>query len=332
MSDKEEFLSQIHEIREKIDIENGTPQKNKTLLQYIEELCLKELEKDPLLAEFEKEINQILEQAQKDLAKIKNISKEDNFTSSNKYVNYHLQPTKQALPSVKIGGFDPNSSPILRKLQRTKIKGHTTTIHNNLNLNEEISLDSEAKVNIEEEKEKITTEDVKPSPSDSLSLHNTEEINPTIIDTPDEEELAPFPEPTPFPVAESSDNNENRLMQAMLKVEQLNLIINLPFESNLARLGRQDFLQSTKSMNLPADFFDPIIKRSTDEEPAEHFVIEQPNPGEFILRDRFNSQKTYFLNHFIDQEGTALNDGDEFILPVNINNKLASLSVRFHLT
>ncbi len=350
MSDHTEFLNQIKEIQQKIDLIHGTPQKNKTLLQYIEETCTKKLDTESLPKTIEKQITQILEETKQQLAQIKNVSNIKPIHAEYEgNVPKNLLPTKAALNSVKIGGFDPSSSPILRRLNKSKLK---STLEKSKAsdlgikkaqepLKSDQKNDMGSKSKKEAKKDEISTPLGKKPPADlkgapptkkeKKSTDKSDKVSPKSKSETDAEILAPFPEPTPFPVADDIEEEGVQLMATYLQVDQLNLRIELPFETNMVRIGRQDLMTQAVDMNLPPNFFNPIIERSSDQEPSEHFVIEQPNPGEFILRDRFNSQKTYFLNHFVDQEGTALNDGDTIILPVNINNKMASLTIVFHL-
>ena len=326
-----EFLDQISEIRTKIDFQNATPQKNKTLLQYIIELCEKKLEVGNLPADFEEKINRISMKATQDLTKIKNIKKEligtgaNNNNNNNYGYSRSVRPSQPALNSIKAGLFDPNTSPVLRRLQQ---KLPLTPRKSIIPPNQEKKKTEPSEIS---SNTKIKGESVEKVIEKSVQKISKKEKPPQIVELQSEpEDLAPFPEPTPFPVAKNQET-EPQLMAVYLQIDQIDLKIDLPFESNMVRLGRQDFAKMELKVEVPQNFFDPIIKRSSDQEPSEHCVIEQPSPGEFNLRDRFNSQKTYFLNHFVTQEGTAINDGDTFILPVLIKDEVASLSVKFHL-
>jgi len=140
------------------------------------------------------------------------------------------------------------------------------------------------------------------------------------------EVLQPFPSAEPFPSAKP-DPPERKLLQAYLEISQLEITIDLPFVQDIQRIGKQDFAHSKSSPEI----FAPILPRDSEEEATEHCIIEQPSKGTFILKDRFNLQKTYFQNGFVNEEGTAIQNGDSFILPVNIDNQLSSLSVIFHV-
>ena len=97
-------------------------------------------------------------------------------------------------------------------------------------------------------------------------------------------------------------------------------------------LGRQDFEKENLAIQIPKDFFSPILKRDPDNKEAkEHCVIEQVEPKKYFLKDRFNLKKTYFQGVFVDSKGTQLKDGDKFLLPVLVNEQLSSLTVIFHI-
>ncbi|MHA1745238.1 MAG: hypothetical protein ACTSWW_04525 [Promethearchaeota archaeon] len=144
------------------------------------------------------------------------------------------------------------------------------------------------------------------------------------------EVLQPFPSAEPFPSVEPPQT-KSKLRQAHLEVSQLQITIDLLFQSDIQRIGRQDFAQANLPVQTSLNIFTPILPRDSEEEATEHCIIEQPSKGTFILKDRFNLQKTYFKNGFVNEEGTEIQDGDSFILPVNIDNQLSSLSVIFHV-
>jgi len=144
------------------------------------------------------------------------------------------------------------------------------------------------------------------------------------------EVLQPFPSIKPFPSAQKTQP-KSKFLQAYLEVSQLQITIDLLFQTELQRIGRQDFAQANLPVQASLDIFAPILPRDSGEEATEHCIIEQPSKGTFILKDRFNLQKTYFQEGFVNKEGTAIQDGDSFILPVNIDNQLSSLSVVFHV-
>ncbi len=66
-------------------------------------------------ADFEEKINRIAAEATQDLTKIKNIK---NVQNNNYGYSRSLKPSQPALNSIKAGLFDPNASPVLRRLQQ----------------------------------------------------------------------------------------------------------------------------------------------------------------------------------------------------------------------
>ena len=170
-------------------------------------------------------------------------------------------------------------------------------------------------------------------PKQSLSRFTATEAvkKPEKTETPETPEvIQPFPSAEPFPSAKPTPTESN-LSRAYLEISQLQITIDLLFQGEIQRIGRQDFAQANLPVQTAPDFFTPILARDSEEEATEHCVIEQPSKGTFILKDRFNLQKTYFLDGFVNEEGTAIQDGESFILPVNVNSQLASLTVVFHV-
>ncbi|MHA1510460.1 MAG: FHA domain-containing protein, partial [Promethearchaeota archaeon] len=131
-----------------------------------------------------------------------------------------------------------------------------------------------------------------------------------------------------------SDKKEKitSLTPAFLEIEQIQLKIQLPFKNSIEMLGRQDFEKENLTIQIPEEFFSPIIKRDPESKASkEHCVIEQVEPKKYFLKDRSNLKKTYFNGVFVDSKGAQLKDGDKFLLPVMINEQLSSLTVIFHL-
>ena len=282
MISQNEFSKKVDEMRSKIDFQRGTPQKNKTLIQIVIELCKETLLEKELEKSFRVHVEQTLKEAEVDLLKVQNVqeSEEETQYSSSGYIP--PRPLKEALTSLTAGSFDPASSPILRQLTQSK-----------------------------QTLSRFTT----------LEAAKKDE-KPDIIQ--------PFPSAEPFPSVKKISPKSN-LRQAYLDVSQLQITIDLLFQSEIQRIGRQDFAQTNLPVHTSPDIFTPILPRDSEEEATEHCVIEQPSKGAFILKDRFNLQKTYFQGGFVNEEGTTIQDGDIFILPVNVNGQLASLSVVFHV-
>lgn len=148
--------------------------------------------------------------------------------------------------------------------------------------------------------------------------------------------LAGF-EAQPFPKNQTLESpeiipttKENPFQDAILKISQLELEIPLHFTNSIFRIGRQLLDDKDIQIQLPKNFFDPILLvEDHNDSQVEHCVIEQKEKGVFTILDRGNTQKTYFKDQFIKNEGIPITAGDIFILPVYINNQMASLTVEF---
>ncbi len=308
MTTRKEFSSKVKEIRGKLDFVNGTPQKNKALLQYLKEFCATTLAESSPDNAFEKDIKTTLFQTENDMKKVLNVQPMENSrpasnsTSRNQYQSRGYtapQPTQQMLDSVAISSFDPSSSPILRRLRNKQPLSPRTPI-----------------------KPIVKQENSPPNKQTSIG-ESSGSVKPI--------EASPFPSPKPFPSPQTTEiTKEPELDPAHLRIDQLQITMELPFTENIQYFGRQEFLNRDFPVSVPVKFFDPIQEHNPLVEPSEHCVIEQPERGVFLLKDRFNLQKTYFKGAFIDSEGTPLEEGDAFILPVTINNQLSSLSITFH--
>jgi hypothetical protein len=313
MTTIEEFQQKVKEIRGEIDFENSSPQKLRTLLQAIKDYCAHTLE-DPTVKNtpLEKEVMSTIFQTEKDLARVKAMSipgmpvgglpplmptiQPMQAQPNPKFGSSNLGATAgvgNKLDSVPVGAFDPNSSPILRKLREKTTLSQPTQMHKEYEIKP-----------IEEKK-------LEPVPFNTTPFPN----------------LAPFPNTTPSPSPEKP-----KLMPAFLEIPQLDLKITLKFQNSIEQIGQEDFTAKQLNLSVPEQFFSAILHKTSDGSisPSEHFVIEQPTYGKFFVKDRANAQKTYFRQTFIDANGADINDNDTFILPVMINDQLASLTVIFH--
>jgi hypothetical protein len=343
----EEFNAMIKEIRGKLANPNNTPQKNQALWQYIKEYCAQTLQQPGLLPQFEREIKDQLFNAENQLAQYKGktvgnlpgtqippnpvgivgkpmMQAFSNAGSPRTMNSSGESPADQAplmdsnvydvLSSVPAGGFDPNSSPILRRLAQG------LPIH-------ESSL-KRTSVPPADNAQKPTAMSIPAQidPNGQPKTEISEEITP-VPSVPPAFGANPFPTFPNNPFPQSTDATPNRLA-AFLEIIQLSLQIPLPPDKTIHYIGRQDIEQNTK-MKLPPGFFDPLLPRV--EFVSEHFVIEQPTSGEFWIRDRGNAQKTYFKNKFVDAVGERIDDGDTFILPINYNGQIASLNIVFRI-
>ncbi|MHA1775731.1 MAG: FHA domain-containing protein [Promethearchaeota archaeon] len=361
-----EFKKKIDELRERLDFEHGTAQKNKTLLLTLKELCqtaLAETE-DPV---FKQEIQKELAKIEEDMSKIRGISHESMMGNAQtkaipknqNQIFTPLRPTKEALTSIQAGGFDPSSSPILRKLANKSVYSSklshqskksskttpTSALSSTIETHTETLLESTAKSTIELEAKRemeIKKESIPITEPTSTSeqpleqnMKNTEEQIKHLQSTLSQLETKPFPG---FPtqeekaaVQDKSESTKSKLyQQAKLIISQLEAEIRLDFIGPEYRIGRELFTSLDYPLDLPANFFDPILPISdATQTPSEHCMILQPKKGKFILKDPANLQKTYIKGQFLNAEGVELKPGDSFILPVLVNDSLASLSVEF---
>ncbi|WP_457558618.1 FHA domain-containing protein [Candidatus Harpocratesius sp.] len=370
VSSVKEFKQKIHELRDRLDFDNGTAQKNKTLLLTLKDLCQSTLEEtnDQNLKEF---IFQELNRIEKDMTKIKGISHDlksgISGRSSTSFDNIFIpkRPTKEALTSIQVGGFDPSSSPILRKLsqksvfaskslknktykkvqQSTENKSNPAMIQpKNNDYEEEIQTISEKNVQDIKQTDDLTSNQSINQTKSQTKTQSTEDI----FEQTEEQikklqsslsEIASEPFPDSLNEKEISKSKETQKMpsespykSAKLIISQLGLEIQLNFDQTTYRIGRDLFATIEIPIELPDNFFEPIIPLSNEsEKPSEHCVIEQSKRGVFRIKDQANLQKTYMNNQFLTSEGLNLHDGDTFIFPVLINDQLASLSIEFRI-
>lgn len=343
MTTLEEFRGTVKEFREKLNNPNNTPQKNQALLQYIKDFCAHTLELPQLDQQFEREVKDTLFATEQQLAPYKGTApmtfstspaptspskspsslpmksplKSDEYTSPSESTPISVM-MDSIMPSVPVSGFDPNSSPILRRLKQGK------SIQDSLIKSEKVpDLKSEA-IPSENSIEKSTIPD---------SNIETGEVNAS-SDEASGPNVNKIFEAMPFP-QEAAEEKKPELVtpvlkEAYLEIPKLNANIDLN-KSPILWIGRQDFAIGIKRP-LPADFLDPIIPKVEDgTDKKAHFILEQPSPGEFWLKDPGNNQKTYYKAKFIDSKGVKIADGDEFIIPVKINNQLSSLNILFHI-
>jgi hypothetical protein len=339
MTTLEEFRSTIKDMHEKLANPNNTVQKNQALWQYIKEYCARMLEQRDLDAIFEDEIKKELMLAQKQLSDLKKALPANTpkipgvssisppyqgspLSSSSPSMGFQSESPSNTLSSVPIAPFDPNSSPILRRLAQGKP------------LNES-RIPSVPKPNeITDEKK---TDNKAPPKEDAAK---SEDQNDLSFEIPEETSSTPespiastkFPDfaSSPFP---SAPVEKMELAAAYLDIPQLNGRIELGPEEMTHRIGREEIKNAAKIQVSP-NFYDPIMIRLEEETvdtPSEHFLVEQPLPGEFWIKDTGSLQKTYFKSTFVDAKGIKLQDGDQFIVPVNVNNQLASLTLIFHI-
>ncbi|MHA1518724.1 MAG: FHA domain-containing protein [Promethearchaeota archaeon] len=336
----DEFQQKVRELRDKLDFENGTAQKNKTLLLTLKDLCNSALKESPndqkLGALISKELNAITN----DMKKIRGISHDDGSNSSQSHsVKQNIftagRPTKDALTSIQAGGFDPSSSPILRGLTKRKVpRKMRKVVHppqdispSNINNSPESSSHHSSSA----------TESSASQPLDSSVRDKTDNQIKKLQDSLADFEAKPFPKEKTLDSPkkgkkEGSKSAKSQYIDAKLIIAQLELEFPLHFEESKFQIGRQLFDDLSIQIELPDNFFEPILPISSKKDaPKEHCVIEQDTKGKFSIYDRGNAQKTYFQGKFLKKEKIPLKPGDEFILPVLINDQMASLSVEFQV-
>ncbi len=326
MTTLKEFQKKINKIQDKVDLKEESHQKNKTLLQIIKDICNNTLKEPNLKEEVKNEAEKVLKKANNDISLMKGEIHEDNKTDSykkadNKYSigGYAPAPIKKVLNSVHAGAFDPLSSPILRNLNK---KRHASP----LKKQKEGTIKPQKKIKEETIEKPIIKETTEQKPS---------KPEPKKVSTPKKtakkvEKKTTSKKSTPSALDKKEEPTQ--LTPAFLEIEQIQLKINLPFKNSIEMLGRQDFENENLTIQIPTEFFSPILIRDPDiKEATEHCIIEQVEPKKYFLKDRFNLKKTYFNGKFVDSDGNQLKEGDKFIFPVMVNEQLSSLTVVFHL-
>lgn len=331
MTTLKEFQEKINKIQSKVDLKEETHQKNKALLQIIKDMCNETLNEPNLKEEVKDEAKKILKKIDNDISLMKGEILEENKNISSKNANDNLSiggyapaPIKKVLNSVHAGAFDPLSSPILRNLQKKpqisikkkEIKPQKPEIIKDL---KEKNIEPQKKP-----KEILKEKKIIEKPLEKTKIKQ----EPKIDSTPEK----PTKKTTEKSTKKTVSKESAPLTSGFLEIEQIQLKIELPFKNSIEMLGRQDFEKDNLEIQIPPEFFSPIIKRDPDSKEAkEHCIIEQIEPQKYFLKDRFNLKKTYFNGGFVDSDGTQLKDGDKFILPVLVNEQLSSLTVIFHI-
>jgi len=314
MTSLKEFQEKINKILDKVDLKEESHQKNKTLLQITKDICDATLKEPNLKEEVKNEAKKVLKKVNDDISLMKGGIHEENKMYSSKNIDnkysvggYAPAPIKQVLNSVHAGAFDPLSSPVLRNLKKKHKKSPIG------------KLDKES-VKKPVVKKAIKKEPKVASPPKKISKKVEKK---TIKKTVPKKKT---------PAVSDKKEKITSLTPAFLEIGQIQLKIQLPFKNSIEMLGRQDFEKENLTIQIPEEFFSPIIKRDPESKASkEHCVIEQVEPKKYFLKDRSNLKKTYFNGVFVDSKGAQLKDGDKFLLPVMINEQLSSLTVIFHL-
>ncbi len=166
--------------------------------------------------------------------------------------------------SVPIGAFDPNSSPIMRRLLNNEpISGSRLSSSANFSKASERMPPSSIEVSKEipeENNEILNNSAAQESVSDdSESAPNFEsEIN----------EIQPFPESLEsFPAPQ--------LRAASIEISQLKLNFQIPWDTPVYRFGKEDLENQCRGITLTENFLSPILSKQEEgsEGPLEHFVI-----------------------------------------------------------
>lgn len=343
-----EFKAKVQETRAKLQNPANTLQKQQTLLQYLKDFCAHTLEQRDLTPEFEQTVMTEVLAIEKELKQVKkqNLAMAANptFATSGSMAEIpvvtddkqqfqrggDLPPSNYApvtdssnmWQTVPISAFDPSASPILRRLMNKEL------IHGSMLSG---GATSYGKSNKPEPKEEIAPESSSSPLMQDVDKHMQElaTVEKSASPSPVMENISPFPQTSPFPQPASSFPKP-LLKTAQLDIPQFKIRFEIPAESSF-RLGREDLDAKLKSFSLGDDFLSPILPKLPEgsKGPSEHFVIDQPTPGEFLLRDRTNQQKTYFNGIFVTEKGAQLKSGDSFIIPVLIKNQLSSLTMIF---
>ena len=345
MTTLKEFQEKINKIQDKVDLKEESHKKNKILLQIIKDICNDTLKEPNLKEKVKNEAKKVLNKVNDDISLMESeIHDEYKADSSKKMGNnysvggYAPTPIKKVLNSVHAGAFDPLSSPILRNLNK---KHPISPIEKSVKkLKPKIAQiqKKEIKEPPKKSQEELKTEKKEKQVVKKTAEKKTVKKEPKIASTPKKttkkvEKKSKKKIVSQKPKASISDKKEepSRLTSAFLEIEQIQLKIKLPFKNSIEMLGRQDFEKKNLAIQIPKDFFSPIVKRDPNSKEAkEHCVIEQVEPKKYFLKDRFNLKKTYFQGVFVDSKGTQLKDGDKFLLPVLVNEQLSSLTVIFH--
>ena len=325
MTTLKEFQEKINKIQDKVNLKEESHQKNKTLLQIIRDICNDTLKEPNLKEEVKNEAKKILKKVENDLSSLKlGIHQEIKTVSSKKSNNkisvggYAPAPINNVLNSVHAGAFDPLSSPILRNLKkRSQIKPKKKKIEQKkpepVKKQKEEPVKPQVKSQVKPKVKTVEKKSTKPKKKTSTPKKSTKPKKKTTPTSEVKKKITP-------------------LTPASLEIEQIQLTIQLPFKNSIELLGRQDFNKNNLAIEIPKEFFSPILMRDPENKDAkEHCVIEQTESKKYFLKDRFNLKKTYFQSKFVDSEGTQLKEGDKFILPVMVNEQLSSLTVIFHV-
>ena len=325
MTTLKEFQEKINKIQDKVDLKEESHQKNKTLIQIIIDICNNTLKEPNLKEEVKNEANKVLKKANNDISLMKGEIQGDNKMDSSKKTSskysiggYAPAPIKKVLNSVHAGAFDPLSSPVLRNLKRKHKKSPIGKLVKK-------STPKVEKIEKQEVKKTVEKKTIKKEPKITTTPKKTTK---KVVKKSSKKTVSKKSTPS------ISDKKEkiNQLTSAFLEIEQIQLKIQLSFKKPIEMLGKQDFEKKNLAIQIPDEFFSPIIKRDPNSKEAkEHCVIEQVEPKKYFLKDRFNLKKTYFQGVFVDSKGTQLKDGDKFLLPVLVNEQLSSLTVVFHV-
>lgn len=352
MTTLKEFQEKINKIQDKVNLKEESHQKNKTLLQIIRDICNDTLKEPNLKEEVKNEAKKILKRVENDLSSLKvGIHQEKRIDYSKISKNnisiggYAPAPINNVLNSVHAGAFDPLSSPILRNLQKkSKIK---TKKEIKQKKPEKVKKQKEEPVKPQQKPKEKPKEEIKKKTEEKIEKKQDtkKKVEQKVIEKEPKKASTPKKATKPKKKTEKKTISKKKstttsevkekitpLISASLEIEQIQLTIQLPFKNSIELLGRQDFDKENLAIQIPTEFFSPILMRDPENKEAkEHCAIEQTEPKKYLLKDRFNLKKTYFQGKFVDSDGTQLKEGDKFILPVMVNEQLSSLTVIFHI-
>ncbi len=358
MTTLKEFQEKINKIQDKVNLKEESHQKNKTLLQIIRDICNDTLKEPNLKEEVKNEAKKILKKVENDLSSLKVGIHQEKRTDYSKISKNNISvggyapaPINNVLNSVHAGAFDPLSSPILRNLQKKSKRNPKKKIEQKKP--EKVKKQKEEPVKPQKKPQVKPKEEIKEKTEEKIEKKQDtkKKVEKKVIEKEPKKVSIPKKTSTPKKSTKPKKKTEKKtiskkkstttsevkekstpLTPASLEIEQIQLTIQLPFKNSIELLGRQDFDKENLAIQIPTEFFSPILMRDPENKEAkEHCVIEQTEPKKYLLKDRFNLKKTYFKGKFVDSDGTQLKEGDKFILPVMVNEQLSSLTVIFHV-
>ncbi len=290
--DVEEFNKKVNEIWDKIDYENNSYDKNLIFLKSLKNICAHTLEEPNPSQELEEAVKKNLFKVESEISKLK--SQQPNIPTS-PFQQQKPQPLGRGSYS---SPFEDEKTDPLESVDVGGFDPSSSPILRNLKPRATVQ-------------SKLETEPAKQS---ELDVKNQEKPELNI------EEFPPIPSSQDIPSSPFPTTPE---ITARLEFPQLEKTISIQFSGGNYELNKRLFTLQEYSQKIPDGFFDSILEKN-------HAIIETLESGKFLIKDPLNQQKTYYKNQFVDDKGLPIQEGDEFILPVLVNNSQSSLRVIFH--